>query len=290
MRVVIVGADGLIGNALQDSLSRRGHTVLGTTRKTEQARQKDRIFLDLAVPDLPAIPPAEVVIICAAVSKFADCRHYPDQARQVNVLAPLMLAKQMGAKGGRVLLLSSSAVFDCRSPHVMADQPTAPRSAYGRMKAEAEAGILALGGTVLRLTKVIAADTGRLADWIVMLDRGQSIQAFEDHRFCPIALGSVLDAVASIIEQESGGVFQLSGEEDISYADAARHLARRLNRSGERVKGTLAVDNGVPEDEVTPYTSLDTSRLRVQFGYRPLPPRKVIDDVFGASFAVARAP
>jgi len=290
MRVVIVGADGLIGNALHASLRGRGHSVFGTTRRADKAGHKDRIFLDLSESTLPSIPPAEVAIICAAMSRFADCRNYPDRARQVNVFAPLMIARQIGEKSGRVLLLSSSVVFDCRSPHAMADQPTAPRSAYGRLKAEAEAGILALGGTVLRLTKVVAAGTGRFADWVSVLERGQIVRAFEDHRFCPIKLESVLDAVAAIAEQKSSGVFQLSGAEDISYADAARHLANRLGIPGDRVEGTLAVDNGVPEDEVTPYTSLDTSRLSALSGYRPLSPRKVIDDVFAALFATARTP
>jgi dTDP-4-dehydrorhamnose reductase len=290
MRVVIVGADGLIGNALHASLRERGHTVLGTTRSNGSPGHKDRIFLDLSASTLRPIPPADVVIVCAAMSRFADCRNYPDQARQVNVLAPLMIAEKAGEYGGRALLLSSSVVFDCRSPHAMADQPAAPCSAYGRLKAEAEAGVLALGGTVLRLTKVVAPGTGRLADWVSALERGQIVQAFEDHRFCPIKLESVLDAVAAIAEQKSGGVFQLSGTEDISYADAARHLANRLGIPGDRVEGTLAVDNGVPENEVTPYTSLDTSRLSALSGYCPRPPRDVIDDVFAASFSPVRAP
>jgi len=290
MRVIIVGADGQIGNALHFSLSQRGHAVIGTSRRTDFAGQKDRLFLDLAMPVLPALPPADVAIVCAAMARFADCRNLPDQARQVNVFAPLAIARRVGEQGGRVLLLSSSVVFDCSTPHVLADQPRAPRSAYGRMKAEAEAGILALGGTVLRITKVIAAGTGRLTDWISALDRGQSIQAFEDHRFCPITLENVVDAVASIAEQKSGGIFQLSGGEDISYADAARHIASGLDVPVDRVKGTFAADNGIPEDEITPYTSLDTSRLSTLSGYCPLPPRRVIDDVFASSFSIARAP
>jgi dTDP-4-dehydrorhamnose reductase len=289
MRVVIVGADGLIGNALHASLSGRGHTVFGTTRRPGNAGHKDRIFLDLCASTLPTIPAADVAIVCAAMSRFADCRNYPDQARQVNVSAPLMIAEQIGEKGGRVLLLSSSVVFDCSSPHAMADQPTAPCSAYGRLKAEAEAGILAAGGTVLRLTKVVTPGAGRLAHWVSALERGQIVRAFEDHRFCPIKLECVLDAIGAIADQKSRGVFQLSGAEDISYADAARHLADRLGIPDDRVEGTLAVDNGVPENEVTPYTSLDTSRLSALFGYRPLHPRQVIDDVFAASIATARA-
>jgi dTDP-4-dehydrorhamnose reductase len=288
MRIVIVGADGMIGNPLHASLERTGHTVLGTTRRVDEA-DAGRIFLDLSTSTRPSIPPADVAIFCAAMSRFADCRKFPERARQVNVTTPLAIAKDFVGRGGRVVMLSSSVVFDCQTPHIKAERAPAPRNAYGRMKAEVEAGIGALGGSIVRLTKIITARSGILADWFGALERGEIVRAFADHRFCPIKLENVFEAITAVIEQQAGGIFQLSGAEDISYADAARHLASRLGVAGNRIEGTLAVESGIPAEEVTPYTSLDTSRLSALTGYRPLPPRMVIDEVFASSFAAARA-
>lgn len=287
MRIVVVGADGLIGGGLVARLARRGHDVIGTTRRPEKAQAGDGCFLDLAAPRLSSLPVGDVAIICAAMAKFSDCRNQPDLARQVNVTARLAIARNFIENGGRVIMLSSSVVFDCLRPRMSATAPTAPRNAYGRLLAEAEAGLLPLGGTVFRLTKVIVPDTGHLAGWLPALRAGQTVRAFEDHRLCPIPLQAVLDGIAAVAECKETGIFQVSGAEDISYADAARHLAVRLGVPQSQVVGALAVDSGIPDNEVTPYTSLDTSRLSALTGFMPPAARAVIDEVFAASFVGA---
>jgi dTDP-4-dehydrorhamnose reductase len=286
MRIIIIGSDGPIGKALQGHLRKFGHSVFGTTRRPD-ALGDGRIFLDLNAATLPALPPADVAIICAAMTKFADCRNFPDEARRVNVFAPATIAREIRKTGGRTLLLSSSVVFDCLSPHAKAETPPNPRSAYGRLKAEAEAAVLAQDGTVLRLTKVIMERAGILADWIEALAAGRTVRAFEDHTFCPVRLQDVLDAITAVIGQP-GGIFQLSGADDISYADAARHIASRLGRDAGQVKSVGAVESGIPSDDVTACTSLDVSRLTALTGYRARPARSVIDEVYAAAFAAQR--
>jgi dTDP-4-dehydrorhamnose reductase len=155
------------------------------------------------------------------------------------------------------------------------------------MKAEVEVGISSIDGSILRLTKIIGPQVGICADWLRALTQGEVVRAFEDHSVCPIKLEDVTGAIAAIIEQQASGIFQLSGSEDISYADVARHLARRLGVPTSRIEGARAIENGIPAEEVTAYTSLDSSRLSALTGYRPLSPSAVIDDVFASSFAAA---
>jgi dTDP-4-dehydrorhamnose reductase len=280
MRVMVVGADGLIGHALSSELGRRGHDVIRTTRRAQGPHQESLVFLDLAADRLAAMPPADVMVICAAMTSFSDCRHRFDLAHRVNVEARLQLARTATENGGRVVALSSSAVFDCLRPRAMADWQPAPRSAYGRLMAEAEVGILACGGAVLRSTKVIAAGFGLLADWITILRDGGAVRAFEDHSICPLPLNDVVDAIIALVEQPEGGIFQVSGASDLSYANAARHIAGRLGVPRDRVMAIRAVDNGIPESDVRPFTSLETSRLSALTGFQPPQPDAVIDAVY----------
>jgi dTDP-4-dehydrorhamnose reductase len=166
--------------ALTETLHASGHAVIGTTRRREQAVQADVAFLDLAAPDLDALPQADIAVICATMARFEDCRTKPDLARQVNVTAPAAIAEQMRKEGKRVLLLSSSVVFDCLAPKRRADEDYSPRSAYGRLKADAERAVLSLGEgmAVLRLTKVVRATDGIFPGWIATLSQGRSITAF----------------------------------------------------------------------------------------------------------------
>src|SRR5476649_290074 len=178
MKAIVLGIDSGIGGALGDALTRRGDCVVGTTRRRE--RESETVFyLDLDDPKSTDAgwPKADVAFFCAALTRFADCRIQPERARRVNVSTPLAIAARLVEHGTRIVFLSTSAVFDCRAPRMKADRPRAPSSAYGRLKAEAEAALLALGPltSVLRLTKVLTPDMRLFADWIKSLTHGESI-------------------------------------------------------------------------------------------------------------------
>ena len=285
LRALVIGADGVIGSALCDHLERCGHTLFGTTRRKNKVDSNRTLLLDLAEPRIATdhLPDVDIAIICAAMARFADCRMQPDLARRVNVTAPIAVARRLVERGAFVVRLSSSAVFDCRIPRVRADRPTDPRSIYGRLQAEAEEAVLGLGknASILRLTKIMTSDFALIRNWIAALARGDSIEAFEDHALCPLPLASVVDAATAVLELGQGGIFQVSGAADISYADLARHLVRRLGLPSAKVVPVRAVDKGVPADEVTPFTSMDTARLTAITGFVPPEPLSVFDDIFG---------
>ncbi|HEV2263941.1 MAG TPA: sugar nucleotide-binding protein [Stellaceae bacterium] len=269
MHVCVVGADSAIGAALTQALHTRGHQVVGTTRRAENVRGPDKIFLDLAAEAVTSLPATDVVVICAAMARFEDCRRYPDQARCVNVFAPKKIAERALHGGGRVILLSTSAVFDCLKPRRRADEPRTPRSMYGCLKAEAEAELLSLGArtSVLRLTKIVQPGRGIFQTWIEELSRGGSVKAFMDHTLCPLPLSAVVDALAAIVENREDGIFQVSGADDLSYAEAARLLAGAVGVSRDNVTAVPAAVAGLAPEDVTPFTSLDTSRLHGLTGF-----------------------
>jgi dTDP-4-dehydrorhamnose reductase len=289
MRILVIGIDSAIGSKLTAALLTRGHTVIGTTRNTRNIYNPNAIFLDLASNDEPMLPETDAAIVCAAMARFEECQNQPELAYRVNVEAPVAIANQLVPRGTRVMLLSTSAVFDCYEPLRKADSIRAPRSVYGQLKKEAETRLLDKGqGTVvLRLTKVLNPDAGTLKDWIDDLAAGQEIRAFEDHRFCPVPLSAAVDLIAAIIASGESGIFQLSGANDISYVEAAVHLASRLGRSRKKVIAVSAAVSGLSMDEITPYTSLDTSRVSEMTGFVPPRAFDVIDTVYGAALARA---
>lgn len=294
MRALIIGIDGTIGRALGDALAADGGTVYGTTRRDGPAiGSSQRLRLDLAAPDAAdtPLPQVDVAVFCAAMARFADCREQPDLAHRVNVAGPLALARRLVGAGSRVVLLSTSAVFDGSRPHRREDEAPCPTTAYGWLKAEAEAGFLGFGAaaSVLRLTKVVTPDMPLLAGWMAALSAGRSVEAFADLRFCPLALEDVLDALLAVIRNgDDGGVRHVSGSSDVSYAEAARHLAHSRGADPRLVRPTLAIEHGIQPAEILVHTSLGTSRLSALTGFRPPAPETVLDAAFPPAVATRR--
>jgi dTDP-4-dehydrorhamnose reductase len=292
MKALIVGADGDIGSALARALSNRGDEVYGTTRRTE-ASTSTNIYFDLADsdPNNAVLPPVDVAVFCAAIASFAECRRNRDQAHRVNVSAPVALARRLTAAGAHVVLLSTGAVFDWSTPYVRADSPPRPVTVYGALKAEAEKEFLALGNaaSVVRFSKVLTPQFKLCVGWINTLQSGAPINAFSDLRMSPIGLGDAVEAIMSVIDDGSGGIFQLTGSRDISYFDTGLHLAQRLGVPAERVQKASAIAAGIPPEEITWFSSLDDSRLRTLTGRKAPDPELVLDAVFGPVISAATA-
>lgn len=286
MRCLIVGVDGSFGGALSRSLRSLGHEVVATTRRRERPGE---LFLDLAAR-LPPLPQVDVAVICAAMARLEECRRYPELAHRVNVEAPLEIGRTLTQAGARLILLSTSAVFGCLTPHVEESARPTPRSVYGRIKAEAESRLLELGSqvSVLRLTKVVKPTAGLLSEWIGHLGERRPVQAFDDCRFCPLTVTHVVDAITAVVEGGQGGAYHLSGATDVSYAEAARFLAERIGVTNDLVEQMRGADNGLPDAELTRFTSLACGRLMRLTGFVPSAPFDVLQHVYGPEIDAAR--
>ena len=286
MRCLVVGADGSIGSALAHSLRRHGHGVITTTRRT-QAAAHDSILLDLA-GSLPGLPEVDVAVICAAMARLEECRRDVELARRVNVTAPVELGQSLTSAGARVILLSTAAVFDGDKERVEESEKPKPRSAYGLLKAEAEARMLDLGSlaSVLRLTKVVKPNAGIFSQWITELGDGKKVRALSDRRLSPLTVTHAVDASLALIENGEGGIYHASGAADVSYADAARFVAEHIGVAADRIEAVPAVESH--EAELMPFTSLATGRLSRLGGFVPPGPLDVLRDVYGDEIAAAR--
>jgi dTDP-4-dehydrorhamnose reductase len=290
MPVIVVGGDSAVGDAFARALRQRGEAAVVTSRRRQNAESRTWP-LDLADPEIAtaALPEGEIAFFCAAINGFSSCCADPVRARQVNVEGTAVVARRLAARGTRVVLLSSSAVFDFRTPRRRPGAPTNPRTVYGQLKAEAERLFLSLGplGAVLRIGKVLAPNAALFTGWISALARGSTITAFSDLHFSPITLDDAVAALFGVRSEASGDIFQFTGTDDISYAAAARHLAARMRMSPARVEVELAAARGIPAEEIARFTSLDSSRLQAITGRIPPEPFAVLDAVYGPVIAAA---
>lgn len=129
MRVLITGANGMLGRDLQAALARHEVTALARA--------------DLDVTDAAAVAAAvhghDAVVNCAAYTKVDDAETHEDLAYAVNATGPSNLAAACAATGARLVTVSTDYVFDgdATEPYTE-DLPRDPINAYGRTKAAGE--------------------------------------------------------------------------------------------------------------------------------------------------------
>ncbi len=127
MRWMVLGAQGMLGRDLVATLAAAGHTV-----ETP----------DLDITDAAAVaelPPADVMVNCAAWTAVDDAETQEGSAFLVNAVGPHLLARAARRHGARLVQISTDYVFpgDSAAPYE-ADAALGPRSAYGRTKAAGE--------------------------------------------------------------------------------------------------------------------------------------------------------
>lgn len=281
-KILIVGADGLVGRALFEAAAGHGFIVTGTTRCRDQPDLLHCDLEDHSLHDI-ALPAADVAFFCAAVAGFAECRNDAARARQINVTAPRLLAEKLVAQGTRVVTLSSSSVFDWSQPHVAADKAPCPVSVYGRLKAENEAAFLAFGeaATVVRFAKVLTPQTRLFAGWLDALRRKRPVTAFSDLRMAPVALDDAVTLLLAVAATDTSGIYQYSASHDISYLDAARHIAAALGAAPFLVAEARAAENGIPPEEITTFSSMESSRAERLLGATAPDPLATLDRLYG---------
>jgi dTDP-4-dehydrorhamnose reductase len=284
--ILIVGGDSAIGAAAARVLQARDVPVLATTRRPESAAMPARLHLDLAAPLDGWTPPAGIrtAVIAAAAARLADCAADPDATARVNVAGTLALVRRLVEARVHIVFLSTDKVFPGTRPRVPAHAPHAPRSAYGRQKAAAEAGLAAVPHAphaILRLSKVVPPDFPLVRDWHAALAAGRPVRAFADMTLAPVPLALAAEAISAIVLRRAHGVYQLSGPQDVTYLEVAQRLARRLGAPANLVTPQAARAAGQPEGADAAHTTLDSSAVETLLGRAVPGPWEVLNEAMG---------
>ena len=280
---LIIGSDGVIGHALTCKLRNMGMRVIETTRRQDTISSQ-RIFLDLAQNIHDWQPPqVAIAFLLAAETSLIACQQYPEITSRINVENTTLIARKICASGGRVIFMSTNRVFDGSIPYRKPDEQVCPVVEYGRQKAHAEANLLDIEpkNSILRITKILPPTLLLFQNWIKRLQEGLPIQAFRDMKMAPVTLDLITSVLTHIAHEPVDGILHISGPEDISYYDAARHIADRMGASLALVEGNLSTDTSI--GKVIPpmeHTTLSMSDQIHKWGFTAIPSMQVLDSVY----------
>lgn len=283
-RILITGANGLVGQALVRGLSAwPGADVLATGR---QPVSRVSVFsggyapLDVLNPDavertMQDFAPS-VVVHAAAMSQVEACESDKEACWALNVDATATLASACYRHGARMVLLSSDFVFDGRSgPYAEDDRPF-PLNAYGRSKLGAENALRLSRLTdwaVARTTLVfdIAEGATRLnfVTWLLReLRAGRPVRVASDQTRTATYAQDLVDGIARLIRHQRAGTYHLAGRESLSILEIANTVAEvfDLDRSLISPARTAELHPGAPRPLDGGLLIL---RAETELGYRP---------------------
>ncbi len=281
--ILIVGSDSFVGRALMAYLQQSGEPVLGTTRRHETVDEA-HLYLNLAegLGEWQCPQPVAIAIVCAGVTKLEACQRDPVTTARVNVQATTALVKKLVTKGVFVIYLSTNQVFDGAKPHRLPDDPVSPVTVYGRQKAEAERQISQWGDSVaiVRFTKILEPKPPLFIEWAESLKHGKIIHPFSDMFMAPIPLSCAVSVLRLVADRRLPGTLQVSGESDVSYAEAALLGTRLLKADPNRVQPVKASESGRFTEPLPTHTTLNIDRLKSALGITPPVIRWTIETAF----------
>jgi dTDP-4-dehydrorhamnose reductase len=222
MKVMILGATGLLGQALMREWS--GDEVTGLSSRDVDIRDAQQVqrVLDNARPDW--------IVLAAAYADVDGCESHQDLAFAVNRDGALNVAKAARQTGGKLIFLSSDYVFDGKktSPYEVDDSRN-PQSVYGRSKAEAELSLLeVLPECCIARTSWLFGRGGKcFPDTILKLAATRpALDVVNDQRGSPTYTVDLARAIVELCCKGASGIVHVTNAGECTWFEFAREIVR----------------------------------------------------------------
>jgi dTDP-4-dehydrorhamnose reductase len=207
-RVLITGAGGQLGRALQESFT--DDDVVALTHED----------WDVTLPAPPLDPLPELVLHAAAWTDVDGAEGNPQDAAAVNVGG----TRHVAELGVPFVYYSTDYVFDGRKgePYVESDAPN-PLSAYARTKLHGE-GAAGEQAWIVRSSGLYGPTGKNFVRTMLQLGRERDeVAVVDDQRSAPTFVGHLAAATGELLERPFG-VWHLAAAGDCSWAEFAEAI------------------------------------------------------------------
>ena len=279
MKILILGATGLLGRHLQAELTGHRHDVHAFKHAEADITDSGRLGELFSEP-------WDAVVNCAAIVNLDACENDPESTGRTNLTAPLDLARRCHSAGALFVQFSSDYIFHGTERHLHTEQDSAePLSVYGRQKLALERQIPGLcpRSLILRLSWLYGKG-GRT----FMSSIPQILASKPELRIASGKTGSCLWAkdaahwIRLLLESNSTGLFNLVNSGETSWEEFARKCLDRMQALGlatacGAVIETPYLDLGTHGAKRPKHSALDPSKLSAHSPPGPRPWREALD-------------
>jgi dTDP-4-dehydrorhamnose reductase len=207
LRVLITGANGLVGRALVRHCQSQGDDVLAFPREALDITNKESVTKTITEQH------PDAVINPAAWTDVDGCEFDHERAFQVNAQGPQNLAEAAKQTNATFLTISTDYVFDgTKDGFYTQDDPTNPLSVYGRSKLDGEERARRVNPEtiVVRTGYVFGAGGSNFLSTVVARGlRGERMKAITDARGTPTFADDLAISLRQLASQKHTGLFHV---------------------------------------------------------------------------------
>jgi dTDP-4-dehydrorhamnose reductase len=220
MRILITGAEGMLGRDTQRAAEQAGHETTPLSRA-----QLDITDAETVAAAVGAAAP-DVVINCAAWTDVDGAESRAREATAVNGAGAGNIAAAAVAAGAWIVHVSTDYVFNGEKPTAYVESdPASPVSAYGRSKLEGELAVAAAAPerhTIVRTAWLFGAG-GKCFPKTILRAASQrpELTVVSDQIGCPTFTGHLATALVALAQQRTLGVLHVAGRGQCSWYEFA---------------------------------------------------------------------
>lgn len=236
-RILITGANGLLGQYLVSALSTTQTVVLATAKGERRfpLPDPDRFtYAELDITDRSAVLDMvqsfrpDVIIHGAAMTAPDPCETDRVKCLAVNVGGTENMAEAARLNNAFLVHVSTDFIFDGEGGPYSEDDEPAPVNFYGLSKLKAEEAVRASGCTwaIARTVLVYGNTHGATRSHLILWVRdkvraGEHIKVVSDQVRTPTYAGDLAKGILLLADKKVQGVFHLSGKDTLTPYDMA---------------------------------------------------------------------
>jgi len=282
--VVVLGASGLLGQALMRELARRGRHAVGLSRREGldlTALSSPQALAQTLRPHTPSL-----VVNAAAMTQLQACEQQPEQACALHARLPALLAAWSRDSGVPWVQVSTDHYYvgpenrlhDEAAPVLLLNQ-------YARSKHAGEVIALQSPQALVLRTNIVGrrgwAGQPNFAEWaLATLQGGQPFAGYTDSWSSSMEAGQCAAALLDLVDGGARGLFNVACRDSSSKADFIDDLARAMGLGNAALQRQPRPAGGLPRANAL---GLDVRRAERRLG-RSLPSAHQVTSALAAVF------
>jgi dTDP-4-dehydrorhamnose reductase len=239
MRVVVIGAAGMLGRDMAAAFGRRHEVASADRNEVDIADASSvRALLEGRRP--------EAVVNCAAFTRVDAAEAEPNEAYSVNAWGAWNLAAACKEHGAALCQISTDYVFDGTAdrPYTEFDNPN-PLNVYGASKLAGEQAVQWSGCKwwIVR-TQWLYGTNGRNFTKAILRKAaaGEPFDVVNDQRGAPTWTRDLAEKTLEIVEECPPGIYHANNSGECSWFELARALLKKSGGDPELVRPARTVE------------------------------------------------